>query len=344
MDDSRSKAEELFHSLIGEDVSNEQRLRILKIQRVLGIPENDALWCVIVALSHFEQLYDKIPERICEALETATSEFQKRARVVTLQSHAEAMEGLSQSVRTIFPQLATEVTAREKWKWTFRSVVAIACFVTVFVTSLVTIGYFSYGQGFAAGAGADRDVVNWATSPSGTNARALDGRGRLQSVTQEEIQWMTSLEGRRGFTLARDGTVAKLDDIGIEWLLSEDVKLAREFDKAGLLDSMSLEKLRWVAGGVGRRLYDTARASAALDMKAVDLIWLLSEKGTLARALDKAGLLAADTKEKLAWLESRDGQAVYGVAMSMNGRDWRGFMETVEACSKRPRGLLNLGG
>ena len=182
MDDSRSKAVELFHSLIGEDVSNEQRLRIMKVQRILGLPDNDALWCVIVALGHFEQLYEKIPKEICEALEAATSAFQKRARVVTLQSHAEAMEGLSQSVRTIFPKLATEVTAREKWKWTFRSVVAIACFVTVFAGSLVAIGYFFYGQGFAAGAGADRDVVTWATGPVG-NECARAGRKRPVAVS-----------------------------------------------------------------------------------------------------------------------------------------------------------------
>ena len=344
MTENRNRAEEAFSKLFGEEASEEQRLRIMEVQRALGLPRNDAMWCILVALGFHLQLFEKIPGKIVETLETSVDLAKERVQVLTEEAKAEAMEGLVESVKAILPKVSAEVAEHEKLKWRTRSLVSLAILLAVLSVTMVGVTKVSFDQGFKAGARADPNVVEWATSPSGTNARALDGRGLLQTITQVQLNWMTSLEGQRGYQLARNGTVRELEEKGIEWLLGEKVEWARKIDEAGHLDSDTLDKLNWLAGREGRELYQAATAGALLDFQKRDIIWLVSERGVLSRRMDELGYIRADTLSKLQWLDTRDGREIYALAQKGNRDQWRGFVETVRSCSNRPGGLRGLLG
>ena len=344
MTENRSKAEEAFNKLFGEDASDGQRRRIMAVQEALGIPKTDAMWSVLVVLEFHTQLYEKIPAKIIEALEAGVEQAKHRVRVLIEEARAKAMEGLVDSVKGILPEVSAEVAEREKLKWRTRFLVSLAILLGVLSVTMVGVTKVSFDQGFKAGARADPNVVEWATSPSGTNARALDGRGLLQTITREQLNWMTSLEGQRGYQLARNGTVRELDEKGIEWLLSEKVEWARKIDEAGHLDSDTLDKLNWLAGREGRELYQAATAGALLEFQKRDIIWLVSERGVLSRRMDELGYIRGDTLSKLQWLDTRDGREIYALAQKGNRDQWRGFVETVRSCSNRPGGLRGLLG
>ena len=344
MTENRNRAEEAFSRLFGEDASEEQRLRIMEVRRALGLPRNDAMWCILVALGFHLQLYEKIPAKIVEALESSADTASERVQILTEEAKAEAMEGLVEAVKAVLPRVSAVVAERQKLKWRTRSRVSLAILLGVLAVTMGGVALVLYDQGFNAGARADRNVVEWATSPSGINARALDGRGLLHSITREEINWMASREGRRGYELARDGTIGKLEQKGIEWLLSENIEWARKLDEAGHLRSDSLEKLNWLASREGRKLYQLSITGAFLDLEPKDVIWLVGGKGVLSRRLDELGLLRDDSLAKLQWLDTMDGRNIYSFSQETNSGQWRGFIEAVRSCSNRAGGLQGLLG
>ena len=339
MTKNRGRAEEAFSILFGEDASDEQRRRLMDVQKALGLASTDAMWLILIALEYHLRLYERIPARIEKTLETGIEQARDRIHVISEEAKADATRGLVESVKAVLPKVSEEVGKREKLRWRTRSLTALSIVFAAFVVSTVGVALFSFDRGLEAGAKVDPSIIEWATSLSGTNARALDGRGLLQSITSEQLRWMTSLEGQRGYALARDGMLRELDEWGVEWLMSDGGELAREIDRAGFLNASTLEKLRWI-NREGKGLYDASRAGVFLKLETEDLVWLLSDEGALAREMDEAGMLNADSISKLQWLENLDGQWVYGVAQGWKERDWRGFREFVEGCTRKRSGVL----
>ena len=50
---------EVMESVRGRELTDAEASRLLHMQGLLGIDNNDALWVVMLALEHYQQLYDE---------------------------------------------------------------------------------------------------------------------------------------------------------------------------------------------------------------------------------------------------------------------------------------------
>jgi hypothetical protein len=75
-----------FEDLLGRVPSDKEKIRLLRIQKTLGIPDEDSLWMILLALQYHVSLYEQVPgmvERaaksgVSSAIEQIHSEAQKQ--------------------------------------------------------------------------------------------------------------------------------------------------------------------------------------------------------------------------------------------------------------------------
>lgn len=70
---------EVMESMRGRALTDAEANRLLHMQRLLGIDNNDALWVVMLALEHYQQLYEAMPPRIEAAGEVAVKRVRETA-------------------------------------------------------------------------------------------------------------------------------------------------------------------------------------------------------------------------------------------------------------------------
>lgn len=69
--------EELYRELHGEPMPDEVQVRLLKIEKAMGIRDNDALWHVFLVMDYYYRLYQDFPERIKGKTKEALEEIRK---------------------------------------------------------------------------------------------------------------------------------------------------------------------------------------------------------------------------------------------------------------------------
>ena len=67
-----SNLDDSFEKLLGRQPSDAERQNLYRVRDALGLKNNDALWLVLLALQHYQSLYENIPDRI----ETAAARAQ----------------------------------------------------------------------------------------------------------------------------------------------------------------------------------------------------------------------------------------------------------------------------
>ena len=101
---------EVMESMRGRELTDAEANRLLHMQRLLGIDNNDALWLVMLALEHYQQLYEAMPPRIEAAGEVAVKRVKETADAVAAAAAATAQSELSgelaRSVREVANQTA----------------------------------------------------------------------------------------------------------------------------------------------------------------------------------------------------------------------------------------------
>ena len=86
---------EVMEQVRGRELTDEEANRLLHMQRLLGIDNNDALWVVMLALEHYQQLYEAMPRRIEAAGEVAVKRVKETADAVAAAAAATAQSELS---------------------------------------------------------------------------------------------------------------------------------------------------------------------------------------------------------------------------------------------------------
>ena len=86
------KIEERWKELFGKPMPGEVATRILKIQKVLGIEDNDALWEILLALEFYQNLYQVWPESTRKEVEAVTSRLREASNQVIAASVAEVQK------------------------------------------------------------------------------------------------------------------------------------------------------------------------------------------------------------------------------------------------------------
>jgi hypothetical protein len=68
-----------FARLLGRQPTEAEMLHLYKVKDTLGLDENDETWMFVLALQHFEWLYERHPAQIAEAVAEATGRVKRAA-------------------------------------------------------------------------------------------------------------------------------------------------------------------------------------------------------------------------------------------------------------------------
>ena len=150
---------ELYRELHGEPMPDEVQVRLLKIEKAMGIRDNDALWSILLAMDYYYRLYFEFPERIKGKTKEALDEIRKahqptiNASVQTIrEAEAQARSSLAQSVPGIVDR-AIEKTRLETLEYalTLKARKWIVIGLTAGILGLSVTGLVAYDRGKSEG-------------------------------------------------------------------------------------------------------------------------------------------------------------------------------------------------
>jgi hypothetical protein len=171
------------------------------------------MWMVLMALEHYETLYEEIPEKIGFAAREAVAGVRSAAEAEAAAARADTAKALMRAVHEAAVKSTKQAAGAYLAKW-----VSIAVGIIAVAGSLSCWGAFRYGQtaGRAVGediAGRRCDVLvnasSWANTPEGQLAYALAKAGGLADVARCSGRGMSPRDGwcvvasERGRPLAR---------------------------------------------------------------------------------------------------------------------------------------------
>lgn len=185
-----------FDELLGRQPTDAERQDLYRIRDALGIKNNDALWLLLVALRHYQTLYEKMPASIAKAANEAAADVKAAADAAANQSLQEGKAALMKAVASSANRVAHQVAGKVRAQWIF------GCVVVVAVCVLGT-GWFAFEAGKMSGLGLKHEhskAMLWAITPEGKLAYKLDqaGKGNIKNLVGCEGKgWdRTEHEGR----------------------------------------------------------------------------------------------------------------------------------------------------
>lgn len=160
-----------FAKLIGRQPSNAERQQLYNVRDALDLHNNDALWLIIMALQHYQHMYDQFPQAIAQAAKTTLADF-KVVADATMKASAEAAKAdMAQAVAQTAREVARHVAGKEKLQW------IAGCILT---TSIAFCGFGLYlhytglESGFNSGYGTalsnakvEKAALAWANTSEG---------------------------------------------------------------------------------------------------------------------------------------------------------------------------------
>ena len=93
--------EKNWQEIFGQPMSAEVSNRILKIQKALGIKDDDALWQVLIPLEYYQRIFEQFPEKARKEAEEVARELRKASIAVTEASAAVVKESRDKAVVAI---------------------------------------------------------------------------------------------------------------------------------------------------------------------------------------------------------------------------------------------------
>jgi hypothetical protein len=181
-----SQLEEAFGKLLGRQPSDKEKQDLYRTRDALQLRENDALWLLLMALGHYETLYNRLPELIRDTAKATLIGVKEAADAQMKTSAAVTERELAEAVATTAQRIAKETARGRMWKW------AAAC-LAASVVSLAVVGFSAYRAGTTAGR-----ARGWA-------------EGYRQTVDEKAAAaWANTPEGRLAFGLANAGSIRQL--------------------------------------------------------------------------------------------------------------------------------------
>jgi len=175
---------EVMEHLRGRELTDEEARRLLHMQNLLGIADNDALWVVMVALEHYQQLYEAMPLRIEEAGKVAVKAVKETADAVATAAAETAKLELTGELAASVRQVANQTARKQQWQW-------IAAGLIVASVSTFVAGWIGFDKGKTAGvaigyheARNETAAASWGATPDGRLAYRLAQAGSLQQVAR----------------------------------------------------------------------------------------------------------------------------------------------------------------
>jgi hypothetical protein len=208
MSDAPLSLDESFTRLLGRQPTDSERQKLYEVRDALGLKNNDALWLVLMALQHYQQLYGQMPDAIAAAAAQVLHGFREAADAAAQAAMGSAHQTLTQAVAKAADQVAVHVSKKQMWRWA--AACLAVCFVCLTGTGALAF-YAGTSQGEANGYRQVRDekaAAAWANTPQGRQAYWLAQIGTLDRIEQcRQPGWKVSSDGICTPRAASDGKI-----------------------------------------------------------------------------------------------------------------------------------------
>lgn len=174
----------MIEDIRGRELSDEEAERLLRVQHVLNIKENDALWAVIIALEHYQRMYEDIPPQVEAAGRLAVAVVRETADAVAAAAAETAKMELAGELSKSVREIANQAARKQQWQWITAGLIAAA-------VSTIAAGWTSFSRGQESGiaigyyeAHTEAAAATWGASPDGRLGYRMARAGSLQQVAR----------------------------------------------------------------------------------------------------------------------------------------------------------------
>jgi hypothetical protein len=202
-----------FTQLLGRQASDREKQDLYRVRDALKLKPTDAVWLLLMALQHYQTLYEQIPAQIVSTAREVTKAVRATAEAEAKVAQEQTTWALMDAVRQAAARSAAQAAGAQRAKW-----VSIA--VSVICIGLLLTGWASfscgYGRGKAVGEegalkryGAMVALSSWGATPDGQLAYGLSKAGGLSEVARCSGRGMVPRDGwctvpsERGKVIAR---------------------------------------------------------------------------------------------------------------------------------------------
>lgn len=175
-----------FTALLGRQPTDREKKALYRVRDALKLKSTDAVWLLLMALQHYETLYESFPARIEEAARDVTKTVRQTALAEAQSAAGQAKKALAEAVRQAAVASAKRAAGAQLWKW-----VSIAA--TTATLSIGITGWWQFGRGERAGIATGwtsaakqctsaAAAASWANTPEGQLAYRLAQAGSLRDL------------------------------------------------------------------------------------------------------------------------------------------------------------------
>lgn len=192
--------DDTFSKLLGRQASDSERQQLYRIRDALEIKNNDALWLVLMALQHYQSMYEAFPPLIASAARDALANFKHVADATAKAAAQTTKADLASAVAAAARDVARYTAARSMARW-------IAGCALSTCLALMAFGWYvdnrarasGYESGYAAAyeqAKDEKAAAAWANTPEGHKAWQLARAGDIgRLIDCDQPGWFTKNGG-----------------------------------------------------------------------------------------------------------------------------------------------------
>ena len=207
-----AELDDSFTMLLGRQPTDKEKQALYRVRDALKLKTTDAVWLLLMALQHYETLYESFPARIREAAREVTESVRETALAETQSAAAKAEKALAEAVREAAVASAKRAAGAQRGKWV--SIAAATVAVSLSITS-----WWQFGRGDRAGyasgwASATKQcasaasAASWANTPDGQLAYAFAKVGGLDEAARCAGRGMVARDGGCSVLSERGRTMA----------------------------------------------------------------------------------------------------------------------------------------
>lgn len=179
---------EVYKQLNGREANSEEVLKFERLVALLETTPNDAIFSILVALDHYENLYSYIPAKINASTASVLAEFKLTAEKTAVAAFNETQSINAKALANIANKVAGEVSTKKMYQWAGGSVTVAFLCITILAWYLHNS---AFNAGLAAGNAAGYEKAKnqiaaaaWANTPQGALAYRLAQTGELDKLTK----------------------------------------------------------------------------------------------------------------------------------------------------------------
>lgn len=165
--------EQTFKELNGCDATAADVLRFERLCNALGTTPNDALLAVLVALDYYQNMYEKMPEKIRKESESTLASFKLAAEKTASAAFKTSEAAHADALVQLADKVAVQASTKSMFKW------ATGC-ITLVIAILIPAFWYAHSVGVDTGkavgyseAKDEKAAAAWANTPQGKNAYRL---------------------------------------------------------------------------------------------------------------------------------------------------------------------------